>query len=113
LEVIGILSCSPACGDEFAGARVIALPVRTARARYRDGRRDAAHRQDEDAGGRKHWSPILEALSDIEPDAGGAGCVVLELSVFQLETTDSLNVDAAVVLNLSEDTWTAIAGMRE
>jgi UDP-N-acetylmuramoylalanine--D-glutamate ligase len=48
--------------------------------------------------------PVLDALLDIE---GGFAPVpqvwVLELSSFQLETTSSLNADAATVLNLSED----------
>ena len=48
--------------------------------------------------------PVLDALGDAEagrqpwPDVW-----VLELSSFQLETTTSLNADAATVLNLSED----------
>jgi len=48
--------------------------------------------------------PVLDALSEIEQ--GGAPAPqawVLELSSFQLETTSSLNADAATVLNLSED----------
>ncbi len=48
--------------------------------------------------------PILDVLSDI--DAGKRrtpDIFVLELSSFQLETTASLNAEAAVVLNLSED----------
>jgi len=48
--------------------------------------------------------PILDVLSDI--DAGKCrtpDVFVLELSSFQLETTASLNAEAAVVLNLSED----------
>ncbi len=48
--------------------------------------------------------PVLDVLSDI--DAGklrAPDLFVLELSSFQLETTASLNAEAAVVLNLSED----------
>jgi UDP-N-acetylmuramoylalanine--D-glutamate ligase len=48
--------------------------------------------------------PILDVLSDI--DAGKRrvpDIFVLELSSFQLETTASLDAEAAVVLNLSED----------
>jgi UDP-N-acetylmuramoylalanine--D-glutamate ligase len=42
--------------------------------------------------------PVLDALSMGTPDV-----YVLELSSFQLETTSNLNVDAATMLNLSED----------
>ena len=48
--------------------------------------------------------PVLDVLSDI--DAGKRrtpDLFVLELSSFQLETTATLNAEAAVVLNLSED----------
>ena len=42
--------------------------------------------------------PVLDALSMPEPDV-----YVLELSSFQLETTNTLTIDAATMLNLSED----------
>jgi len=48
--------------------------------------------------------PVLDALYEIEQGNAPAPQVwVLELSSFQLETTASLNADAATVLNLSED----------
>ena len=48
--------------------------------------------------------PVLDALYEIEQGNTPAPQVwVLELSSFQLETTSSLNADAATVLNLSED----------
>ncbi|MBW8369490.1 MAG: UDP-N-acetylmuramoyl-L-alanine--D-glutamate ligase [Thiobacillus sp.] len=48
--------------------------------------------------------PVLDALYEIEQGVTAAPQVwVLELSSFQLETTSSLNADAATVLNLSED----------
>ena len=48
--------------------------------------------------------PVLDALLEIEQGIVSAPQVwVLELSSFQLETTSSLNADAATVLNLSED----------
>lgn len=48
--------------------------------------------------------PVLDAAIDIESGRRRKPDVfVLELSSFQLETTQSLNADAAVVLNLSED----------
>ena len=43
-------------------------------------------------------TPALDLLLDSEPDV-----FVLELSSFQLETTESLKTTAAVVLNISED----------
>ena len=58
--------------------------------------------------------PILEALHEVEigkrrrPDI-----FVLELSSFQLETTSSLNAEAAAVLNLSEDHLDRYSGMPE
>ncbi len=58
--------------------------------------------------------PILDAISEI--DAGKRrrpDLFVLELSSFQLETTESLNPDAAVVLNVTEDHLDRYAGMRE
>ncbi len=48
--------------------------------------------------------PVLDALIEIEQGYAPAPQVwVLELSSFQLETTSSLDADAAAVLNLSED----------
>ena len=48
--------------------------------------------------------PVLDALYEIECGNAPAPQVwVLELSSFQLETTSSLEADAATVLNLSED----------
>ena len=48
--------------------------------------------------------PVLDALYEIEQGLAPAPQVwVLELSSFQLETTSSLNADAATMLNLSED----------
>ena len=48
--------------------------------------------------------PVLEALLEVERGNVSAPDVwVVELSSFQLETTFSLNADAAAMLNLSED----------
>ncbi len=57
--------------------------------------------------------PILQALTEV--DAGTRrrpDVFVLELSSFQLESTHSLNPEAAVVLNLSEDHLDRYSGMR-
>ncbi len=56
--------------------------------------------------------PVLDALAEIEQGIEPAPQAwVLELSSFQLETTSSLNADAATVLNLSEDHMDRYPGM--
>ena len=52
--------------------------------------------------------PVLDALDMPTPDV-----YVLELSSFQLETTASLEADAATVLNVTEDHMDRYAGMAE
>jgi len=52
--------------------------------------------------------PVLEALA-----LPAADVYVLELSSFQLETTHSLQADAATVLNVTEDHMDRYAGMAE
>jgi UDP-N-acetylmuramoylalanine--D-glutamate ligase len=52
--------------------------------------------------------PVLDALSMDTPDV-----YVLELSSFQLETTSSLQIDAATMLNLSEDHMDRYASMQD
>lgn len=47
--------------------------------------------------------PVLDILCDIEDGRRMPDAFVLELSSFQLETTASLEPDAATLLNLSED----------
>lgn len=47
--------------------------------------------------------PVLDALSAVEAGAPMPEIFVLELSSFQLESTTSLEADAATMLNLSED----------
>lgn len=47
--------------------------------------------------------PVLDALSAIEEGAPMPDVFVLELSSFQLETTATLNADAATVLNVTQD----------
>ncbi len=46
--------------------------------------------------------PVLDALAESE-QAGHPNVYVLELSSFQLETTSTLRLDAAAMLNLSQD----------
>ncbi len=45
--------------------------------------------------------PVLDALAS--PEAARAGLYVLELSSYQLETTSSLALDAAAMLNVTQD----------
>ncbi len=52
--------------------------------------------------------PVLDTLKMEIPDI-----YVLELSSFQLETTKSLNLDAAAVLNISEDHMDRYAGVAD
>ncbi len=52
--------------------------------------------------------PVLETLAEEAPDV-----YVLELSSFQLETTKSLDADAATVLNITEDHLDRYAGLTE
>jgi len=47
--------------------------------------------------------PVLDTLIGDEADVYVPDVYVIELSSFQLETTSSLNADAATVLNISED----------
>ena len=46
--------------------------------------------------------PVIDAMLDAR-DHGQPDAYVVELSSFQLETTSSLNIDAATMLNLSQD----------
>lgn len=58
--------------------------------------------------------PILDVLSDIDAGVRRVPDIfVLELSSFQLETTASLDAEAAVVLNLSEDHLDRYDGVRQ
>ena len=55
--------------------------------------------------------PVLEALEDREAQGRDPDVWVLELSSFQLETTRSLEADAATVLNISQDHMDRYAGL--
>ena len=56
---------------------------------------------------------VLNALMQREDSGKLPQAWVLEISSFQLETTRSLNPDAAVVLNLCEDHFDRYAGMQD
>ena len=55
--------------------------------------------------------PVLDALMRCEDEKRSPPLWVLELSSFQLETTNTLDAEAATVLNLSEDHLDRYAGM--
>jgi UDP-N-acetylmuramoylalanine--D-glutamate ligase len=57
--------------------------------------------------------PVLDALSEIESDSTLPEVFVLELSSFQLESTSSLDADAASVLNVTEDHLDRYDGMAD
>jgi len=57
--------------------------------------------------------PVLDALSDSEQNGVSPDVYVLELSSFQLETTNSLIADAATVLNISEDHMDRYASLHD
>ena len=57
--------------------------------------------------------PVLDALAGIEDGAAMPGIFVIELSSFQLESTDTLDAAAATVLNISEDHLDRYDGLRE
>jgi UDP-N-acetylmuramoylalanine--D-glutamate ligase len=56
-------------------------------------------------------TPVLDALGAIEAGAPAPEVFVLELSSFQLESTASLEPDAAAMLNLCEDHFDRYDGM--
>jgi UDP-N-acetylmuramoylalanine--D-glutamate ligase len=57
--------------------------------------------------------PVLDALSESEDATALPDVFVLELSSFQLESTSSLDADAATVLNVTEDHLDRYAGINE
>ena len=57
--------------------------------------------------------PVLDALIEIEDGEPMPDAFVLELSSFQLESTSSLDADAATMLNLTEDHLDRYEGMSE
>lgn len=57
--------------------------------------------------------PVLDALAAVEDGGRAPDVFVLELSSFQLESTHSLEPDAAAVLNVTEDHLDRYDGMKE
>ena len=57
--------------------------------------------------------PVLDALAAVEDGGRAPDVFILELSSFQLESTHSLEPDAATVLNVTEDHLDRYDGMQE
>jgi UDP-N-acetylmuramoylalanine--D-glutamate ligase len=115
LEVIGDIELFARVRDEFPGAKVIGITGSNGKSTVTEmvGTMTRAARTRTLVAG-NIGLPILEALWEIEAGPRRRPDVfVLELSSFQLETTENLNVDAGTVLNLSEDHLDRYAGIRE
>ena len=114
-EVIGDIELFARTRDEFPGTRVIAITGSNGKSTVTEmvGAMVRAAKVRALVAG-NIGVPILDAVAEVQrgirrrPDV-----FVLELSSFQLESTRSLNPDAAAVLNLSEDHFDRYAGMRE
>jgi len=115
VEVIGDIELFARVRDELPGAKVLGITGSNGKSTVTEmvGAMVRAARTRTLVAG-NIGLPILEALSEIKAGRRRRPDVfVLELSSFQLEATESLNVDAGVVLNLSEDHLDRYPGMRE
>ena len=115
VEIVGDIELFARIRDEFPGNRVVAITGSNGKSTVTEmvgAMLRAAKIRTLVAG--NIGLPILDALSEIaagsrrQPDV-----IVLELSSFQLETTHSLDADAAAVLNLSEDHLDRYPAMRD
>jgi UDP-N-acetylmuramoylalanine--D-glutamate ligase len=115
VEVVGDIELFACIRDEFPGNRVIAITGSNGKSTVTEmvgAMVRAAKIRTVVAG--NIGVPILDAVLEIE--AGKTRCpdvFVLELSSFQLESTRSLNPNAAAVLNVSEDHLDRYSGMRD
>ena len=114
IDVVGDIELFARIRDEFPGNRVIAITGSNGKSTVTEmvgAMVRAAKIRTLIAG--NIGLPILQALSEVEAGSRRRPDVfVLELSSFQLESTRSLNPDAATVLNLSEDHLDRYSGMR-
>jgi UDP-N-acetylmuramoylalanine--D-glutamate ligase len=113
IEVVGDVELFARVRDEWPGARVVAITGSNGKSTVTEmvgAMVRAAKIRTLVAG--NIGLPVLDAMMEVaagmrrRPDV-----VVLELSSFQLETTSSLNAEAAAVLNLSEDHLDRYQGM--
>ena len=113
IEVVGDIELFARIREEFPGNRVIAITGSNGKSTVTEmvgAMVRAAKIRTLVAG--NIGLPILDALSEIEAGSRRRPDVfVLELSSFQLESTRSLNPDAAAVLNMSEDHLDRYSGM--
>ena len=113
IEVVGDIELFARIREEFPGNRVIAITGSNGKSTVTEmvgAMVRAAKIRTLVAG--NIGLPILDALSEIEAGRRRRPDVfVLELSSFQLESTRSLNPDAAAVLNMSEDHLDRYSGM--
>jgi len=115
VEVVGDIELFARIRDEFPGNRVIAITGSNGKSTVTEmvGAMVRSAKIRALVAG-NIGLPILDAMSEVQrgsrrrPDV-----IVLELSSFQLESTHSLNPEAAAVLNLSEDHLDRYAGMRD
>lgn len=105
VEVVGDIELFARVRDEYPGARVIAITGSNGKSTVTEmvgAMVRAAKIRTLVAG--NIGLPVLDALTEIKTGKRRrAEVFVLELSSFQLETTSTLNAEAAAVLNLSED----------
>jgi len=114
-EVVGDIELFARTRDEFPGTRVIAITGSNGKSTVTEmvGAMVRAAKVRALVAG-NIGLPILDAVSEVQRGSRRRPDVfVLELSSFQLESTHSLNPDAAAVLNLTEDHFDRYAGMRE
>lgn len=114
-EVIGDIELFARVRDEFPGAKIIGITGSNGKSTVTEmvGAMVRAAKTRALVAG-NIGLPILEALSEIETGRRRRPDVfVLELSSFQLEATESLNVDAGAILNVSEDHLDRYADMRD
>ena len=114
-EVVGDIELFARSRDEFPGTRVIAITGSNGKSTVTEmvGAMVRAAKVRALVAG-NIGVPILDAVAEVQRGTRRRPDVfVLELSSFQLESTRSLNPDAAAVLNLSEDHFDRYAGMGE
>ncbi len=113
VEVVGDIELFARIRDEYPGNRVIAITGSNGKSTVTEmagAMVRAAKIRTLIAG--NIGLPILDALLEVQAGTRRRPDVfVLELSSFQLESTRSLNPDAAAVLNLSEDHLDRYSGM--
>ncbi|HEY0457249.1 MAG TPA: UDP-N-acetylmuramoyl-L-alanine--D-glutamate ligase, partial [Verrucomicrobiae bacterium] len=115
IEIVGDIELFARIRNEFPGNRVIAITGSNGKSTVTEmvgSMVRAAKFRTLVAG--NIGLPILDAVSEVQ--AGTRRCpdvFVLELSSFQLESTRSLNPDAAAVLNVSEDHLDRYSGMHD